>query len=89
MTKTGTANLILGGSAANTVTSTLAINEGAVLLNKTAGTNAWGGSGITVGDGSGSDGLTWQGGASGHRYRRAHHQQLRHGNAQQRWRRCR
>ncbi len=55
ITKTGTGTLTFSGITANSSVGTLAINDGTVVLNKTAGTNAYAGSGgITAGDGTGA-----------------------------------
>jgi autotransporter-associated beta strand protein len=54
--QTGTGTLTFSGANANSFGGTLAINSGTVLFNKTAGTNAYTGSGLTVGDGVGASG---------------------------------
>jgi autotransporter-associated beta strand protein/T5SS/PEP-CTERM-associated repeat protein len=54
-TKTGTGTLTLGGAANNSLSGTLFVNEGVVLLNKTAGLHALD-TLLTVGDGAGGAG---------------------------------
>jgi len=56
LTKTGTGTLTLSGTGANSFGGALNLNDGTVLLNKTAGTNAISGSAINVGDGTGTAG---------------------------------
>ena len=56
ITKTGTGTLTFSGTGANSFGGALNINDGTVLLNKTAGTNAVSGSAINVGDGTGATG---------------------------------
>ena len=56
ITKTGTGTLTFSGTGANSFGGALNINDGTVLLNKTAGTNAVSGSAINVGDGTGAAG---------------------------------
>jgi|GEM_PF-1585714 len=56
VTKNGSGTLTFSGSSANSFTGTLAINDGTVVLNKTAGTNAIGGAPVNIGDGSGAAG---------------------------------
>ncbi len=50
ITKTGTGTLTLSGSTSNSFSTTLNIDQGTVLLAKTASTNAVSGTGINVGD---------------------------------------
>jgi autotransporter-associated beta strand protein len=54
--KSGTGTLTFSGSSANSFSGGLAINSGTVVLAKSAGTNAVGGSAITIGDGTGAVG---------------------------------
>ncbi len=54
ITKDGSGTLTLSGSSANTFSGGLQINQGTVVLNKSASTNAIGGGAITVGDGVGA-----------------------------------
>ncbi|MEY4939159.1 MAG: hypothetical protein RIQ93_894, partial [Verrucomicrobiota bacterium] len=54
LTKDGAGTLQLSGSDANTFTGATTINNGTLLLNKTASVNAVGSSAITVGDGVGA-----------------------------------
>ena len=54
LTKLGTGNLTLSGSAANTYTGITTVAAGTLLLSKTAGVNAVGGN-VTIGDDSGAD----------------------------------
>jgi autotransporter-associated beta strand protein len=56
ITKTGTGSLTLGGTADNSFSGTLAVNDGTVALAKTAGTNAIGGGTVNIGDNSGAAG---------------------------------
>jgi fibronectin-binding autotransporter adhesin len=53
LTKSGTGSLTLSGVTANTFNGSVAVNDGTLILNKTAGVNAVGGNTITVGDGTG------------------------------------
>lgn len=52
LTKNGPGNLILSGNSANTYTGATTVNDGKLVLAKTAGVNAFGGS-LAIGDGSG------------------------------------
>lgn len=54
LTKTGTGTQTLSGATANTFAGNLNINDGTVALGKTAGVNAYAGSTINIGDGSGA-----------------------------------
>ena len=54
ITRAGSGTLTLAGTGANSFGGALNINDGTVLLNKTAGTNAVAGSALNVGDGSGA-----------------------------------
>ena len=54
ITKTGTGQLTLTGGSANTYSGTTAVNDGTLVLAKTAGVNAIAG-GLTIGDGTNSD----------------------------------
>lgn len=54
LTKTGTGTLTLSGTTANTFAGNLNINDGTVALSKTAGVNAFAGSTINIGDGTGA-----------------------------------
>lgn len=54
ITKTGTGQLTLTGGSANTYSGTTTVNDGTLLLAKTAGVNAIAG-GLTIGDGTNSD----------------------------------
>ena len=53
ITKAGLGTLRLSGSAANTLTDTLTVNAGGLVLGKTAGLNAFAGA-LTIGDGTGA-----------------------------------
>lgn len=55
-TKTDLGTLQLSGSTANTFSGDFKVNDGTVLLNKTAGVNATGTGNVTVGDGAGAAG---------------------------------
>lgn len=54
LTYAGTGTLTLSGTTANSYTGATQINNGTIQLNKTAGTNAIGGSTVTIGDGIGA-----------------------------------
>ena len=54
ITKTGTGQLTLTGGSANTYSGTTTVNDGTLVLAKTAGVNAIAG-GLTIGDGTNSD----------------------------------
>ncbi len=54
VTKTGAGTLTLGGTSANSFGGALNVNDGTVILGKTAGTNAVAGSAISIGDGVGA-----------------------------------
>jgi len=54
ITKTGTGQLTLTGGSANTYSGTTTVNDGTLVLAKTAGVNAIAG-GFTIGDGTNSD----------------------------------
>lgn len=54
VTKTGNGTLTLAGTGANSFAGALNVNDGTVVLAKTAGINAVAGSSINVGDGSGA-----------------------------------
>lgn len=54
ITKTGTGQLTLTGGSANTYSGTTTVNDGTLLLAKTAGVNAIAG-GLTIGDGTNND----------------------------------
>lgn len=54
--KTGSGNLTLSGSSANTFSGTTNIDQGILILNKTAGITALNGT-INIGDGTGTDTL--------------------------------
>ncbi|HWA28786.1 MAG TPA: autotransporter-associated beta strand repeat-containing protein [Lacunisphaera sp.] len=56
VTKTGAGTLTFSGTGANSFGGALNVNDGTVVLNKTAGTNAVSGSAINVGDGAGAAG---------------------------------
>jgi len=56
ITKTGAGTLTFSGTGANSFGGALNLNDGTVVLNKTAGTNAVSGSAINVGDGTGAAG---------------------------------
>jgi fibronectin-binding autotransporter adhesin len=56
ITKTGTGTLAFAGTGANSFGGALNINDGTVLLNKSAGTHAVAGSALNIGDGSGAAG---------------------------------
>ncbi len=56
LTKTGSGTLTLSGSSANSFSGGLNVNDGTVVLAKSAGTNATGGGAINVGDGVGAAG---------------------------------
>lgn len=53
LTKSGSGTLTISGASANTFTGLTSVNDGTLLLNKTAGLNAFAG-GLTVGDGAGA-----------------------------------
>ncbi len=53
-TKTGDGNLTLSGALDNTLSGTIAVNGGALLLNKQSGINAIAGA-LSIGDGTGTD----------------------------------
>jgi autotransporter-associated beta strand protein len=55
--KTGAGTLTLTGSQAVNITGDLQINQGTVVLNRTAGINTFTGGSIIVGDGTGTDTL--------------------------------
>lgn len=54
LTQAGPGTLTLSGTTANSYTGATQINNGAIQLNKTAGTNAIGGGTVTIGDGVGA-----------------------------------
>jgi len=54
ITQSGTGTLTFSGSSANSFSGALTINSGTVVFNKTAGTDAFTGSALTVGDGVGA-----------------------------------
>jgi fibronectin-binding autotransporter adhesin len=56
ITKTGSGTLTFSGSSANSFSGALNINDGTVVLAKSAGTNATGGGAINIGDGVGAAG---------------------------------
>lgn len=56
ITHAGPGTLTLSGSGANSFSGALSINDGTVVLAKTAGTNAVGGGVVNIGDGSGAAG---------------------------------
>jgi autotransporter-associated beta strand protein len=53
-TKQGTGILTLSGTAANTLSGAFNVNDGVVVLNKTAGVSATGTGALTIGDGAGA-----------------------------------
>src|SRR5205807_1098937 len=56
VTKSGAGTLIFGGASANTFTGALAVSDGMLVLNKTAGVNTFAGSTFTIGDAVGAAG---------------------------------
>jgi|GEM_PF-809420 len=54
LVKSGTGALIFSGASANTFSGTLTINDGMLILNKSAGVNAFGGTSLAIGDGAGA-----------------------------------
>jgi len=53
-TKQGTGTLTLSGASANTLSNAFNVNDGTVILNKTAGVSATGSGSLTIGDGAGA-----------------------------------
>lgn len=56
LTHAGSGTLTLSGSGGNSFSGALSVNDGTVVLAKTAGTNATGGGAINIGDGVGAAG---------------------------------
>ncbi len=54
LTKDGSGTLTLSGSSANTFDGNLNLNNGTLVLGKTAGVNAYAGSTVNIGDGTGA-----------------------------------
>lgn len=56
LTKSGTGTLTLSGTAANTYSGSTIVNDGTLILAKTAGLNAFAGTTLTIGDSLGAAG---------------------------------